>query len=127
MFDRRNSIRWVLLRSLERSSSPTEEFTLVVPISSLIRSGKLRYVCSSAGLDIIATLCLIGGTAFLHPSDRRAITEVGSSRSRRQSGPTEKFTSGGSYPMLNSTVSVRPSVRDPDWVLIGRNLILTAI
>ncbi len=42
VFDRRNSIRWVLLRSLERSSSPTEEFTLVVPIPSLIRSGKLR-------------------------------------------------------------------------------------
>ena len=44
--------------------------------------------------------------------------EVGSRRSQeRSSCPTEKFTSGGSYPMLNSIVSVSNSVRPPDWTL----------
>ncbi len=37
----------------------------------------------------------------------------------RSSCPTEKFTSGGSYPMLNSidVRPLRPSVRDPNWDL----------
>ena len=71
----------------------------------------VRYVRPYAKLDIIVAL---GGTAILQPFDRRNSISVVLLRSQeRSSCPTEKFTSGGSYPMLNSIVSVRP----PNWDL----------
>ena len=63
-------------RSPERSSCPTEEFTLVVPMQCLIRSMSVRYVIPFAKWDIMPA-GLLGGTAFLQPSDRRAITVGG--------------------------------------------------
>ena len=56
-FDRRNSTSVGFRRSQERSSCPTEEFTLVVPISSLIRYMSVSYVTTFARLGAVGVLC----------------------------------------------------------------------
>ena len=104
-------------RSQERSSCPTAKFTSGGSYL-LLNSGVAMSVTSvrSPNWDLSV---LPGGTACLRPFDRRNSVSVGFRRSQeRSSCPTEKFTSGGSYPMLNSIyVTSVTSVRSQNWDL----------
>ena len=69
----------------------------VVPIPCLIRSVSVRPLRPFAEIGIIS---VVNGLLT-------AIADVGYSRPRRQSGPTEEnLFSGGSYPLINSISGV---------------------